>query len=145
MCNLFKLLLDVSVGLQFELPASVGPVHQEQPLLGVHLFDQNGRFLVVPQLKRKYMSFQLRFSCYRPFVDKRESGITIFFYISVEFTLFSIRKKAKSMGTRPTPAHRSHHLVHSVLPMHEWPLPTTCPSPRSPVERNTRVRERYAA
>lgn len=55
MCNLFKLLLDVGVRLQFELPARVRPVHQEQPLLGVHLFDQDGRFLVVSHLKMKYM------------------------------------------------------------------------------------------
>ena len=53
MFYLLKLLLDVSVCLQFELPARVGPVDEEQPLLGVHLFDQNGRFLVVPHLEKK--------------------------------------------------------------------------------------------
>lgn len=48
--NLFKLLLDVSVRLQFELSARVRPVNQEQPLLGVHLFDEDRCFLVVPHL-----------------------------------------------------------------------------------------------
>lgn len=52
-CNLFKLLLDVCVCLQLELSAGVRPVHQEEPLLGVHLLDQNGCFLVVPHLKMK--------------------------------------------------------------------------------------------
>lgn len=50
MCNLFKLLLDVCISLQLELPARVGPVHQKEPLLGVHLLDQYGRFFVVPRL-----------------------------------------------------------------------------------------------
>lgn len=49
--NLFKFLLEVCVRLQFDLPAGVGPVHQEQPLLSVHLFDKDGRFFVVPHLK----------------------------------------------------------------------------------------------
>lgn len=53
LCDLFKLLLDVCVGLQFELSAGVRPVHQEEPLLGVHLLDQNGCFLVVPHLEMK--------------------------------------------------------------------------------------------
>lgn len=52
--NLFKLLLDVCVRLEFELSAGVRPVHQEEPLLGVHLFDQYGCFLIVPRLQMKY-------------------------------------------------------------------------------------------
>lgn len=58
--HLFKPLFDVCVCLQLELPASVGPVDQEKPLLGVHLFDQDGCFLVVPHLKKKStISFNL--------------------------------------------------------------------------------------
>lgn len=51
--HLLKLLLDVCVRLQLELPARVGPVDQEQPLLAVHLFDQDGCLLVVPHLGEK--------------------------------------------------------------------------------------------
>lgn len=50
--HLFKPLFDVRVCLQLELSARVGPVHEEEPLLGVHLFDQYGCFLVVPHLKK---------------------------------------------------------------------------------------------
>lgn len=58
--HLFKPLFDVCVCLQLELPASVGPVDEEKPLLGVHLFDQDGCFLVVPHLKKKStISFNL--------------------------------------------------------------------------------------
>lgn len=51
--HLLKLLLDVAVRLQFDLPPRVGPVHQEQPLLGVHLFNKDGCFFVVPHLEMK--------------------------------------------------------------------------------------------
>lgn len=51
--HLFKPLLDVCVCLQFELSACVGPVHEEKPLLGVHLFHQDGRFLIVPHLRKR--------------------------------------------------------------------------------------------
>lgn len=51
--NLFELLFYVCIRLQFELPASVRSVHQEQPLLTVHFFNQYGCFLVVPGLKWK--------------------------------------------------------------------------------------------
>lgn len=51
--NLFKLLLDVCVRLQFELSACIWPVHQEESLLGVHLLYQYGCFLVVPHLQMK--------------------------------------------------------------------------------------------
>lgn len=51
--NLFKLLFDVCIRLQLELPARVGPVHQKEPLLGVHLLHQDGRFFVVSCLFTK--------------------------------------------------------------------------------------------
>lgn len=51
--HLFKPLFNVRVRLQLELSARVGPVHEEEPLLGVHLFDQYGCFLVVPHLEKK--------------------------------------------------------------------------------------------
>jgi len=52
-CDLLELLLDVRVHLQLDLFASVWPVNQEEPLLRVHLFNQDGGFLVVPHLKTK--------------------------------------------------------------------------------------------
>lgn len=55
--HLFKPLFDVRVCLQLDLSAGVGPVHEEKPLLGVHLFDQYGCFLVVPHLKNKMHHF----------------------------------------------------------------------------------------
>lgn len=64
LCDLFELLLDVCVCLQFELSAGVRPVHQEEPLLCVHLLDQNGCFLVVPHLKMKCV-----FYFHGPFAD----------------------------------------------------------------------------
>lgn len=57
LCNLFKFLLDVCVCLQFELSACIWPVHQEEPLLGVDLLHQYGRFLVVPHLQMKCMLY----------------------------------------------------------------------------------------
>ena len=50
---LFKPLLVVHVGLQFELLAGVGPIHQEQPLLWVQLLHQYGRLPVVAHLQKE--------------------------------------------------------------------------------------------
>lgn len=60
--HLFKPLFDVRVRLQLELSAGVGPVHEEKPLLGVHLFDQYGGFLVVPHLEKKKKESTLSFN-----------------------------------------------------------------------------------
>ena len=58
--HLFKLFLDVCICLQFELSASVRPIHEEEPLLGVHLLDQYGCFLVVPHLKMKWIQVVIK-------------------------------------------------------------------------------------
>lgn len=59
--NLLKLLLDVGVRLQLELPARVGPVDQEEPLLCVQLLHQDGRLLVVPRLEESNAQTQAPF------------------------------------------------------------------------------------
>lgn len=57
--HLFKPLFDVCICLQFDLSAGVGPVHKKKPLLGVHLFYQDGCFLIVPHLKEISFNYYL--------------------------------------------------------------------------------------
>lgn len=132
--HLFKPLLDVCVCLQFELSAGVGPVHEEKPLLGVHLFHQDGCFLIVPHLKKN--SFKYFYLCQKVYFKLRLSlpcstgAACISDILELKFRLVSEMKSFFCI-----PEHRSHHLDHFDLPKCALPPPRTFLSPHSPSQK----------
>lgn len=132
--HLFKPLFDVCVCLQFELSASVGPVHEEKPLLGVHLFHQDGCFLIVPHLKT--ISFNYFYLCQKMYFKmclslSSNQELHVFpIILELKFRLVSEMKSFFCI-----PEHRSHHLDHFDLPKCALPPPRAFLSPHSPSQK----------
>ena len=114
-CDLFKLLLDVGVRLQFDLSAGVRPVHQEQPLLSVHLFDKYGRFLVVSHLKpnkkntKMQCKWRVKTLVYSSWLRKSMSCSVLFIQTRRRISFVTARKSItngpKLWNWKKTPIH----------------------------------------